>query len=184
MNSSGGIRASLAGRYASALFGLAREENEIDTVAANLDSLGAALTESDELQAMIASPALGRDDAKRAVAAIAKAFSLHRLTANFLGVLAENGRLDQLGAAIAAFDTLVSDHKGLARADVVSARPLSDAQLEALKSKLSARVGRDVTLETSVDPELLGGLRVQLGSELIDATVRTKLNTLAQAMKG
>ena len=184
MNSSGGIRASLAGRYASALFGLAREENDIDTVAANLDSLSAALSESNDLEALIASPAMSRGDAVCATQAIAKAFKLHRLTANFLGVLAENGRLDQLGAAAAAFATLVADHKGEARAAVTSARPLSDAQLATLKTKLSARVGRDVTLDTSVDPDLLGGLKVKLGSELIDATVRTKLNTLAQAMKG
>ena len=184
MNSSGGIRASLAGRYASALFGLAREENEIDTVAANLDSLGAALSESNDLEVLIASPAMSRNDAARATQAIAKEFKLHRLTANFLGVLAENGRLDQLGAASEAFATLVADHKGEARAEVTSARALSADQLAALQKKLSARVGRDVTLDTSVDPDLLGGLKVQLGSELIDATVRTKLNTLALAMKG
>lgn len=184
MDNSGGIRASLAGRYASALFGLARDENQIDTVAANLDSLNAALGESDELRAMIASPALGRGDAVRAVGAIARQFKLDKLTANFLGVLADNGRLDQLGAAATAFAAMVEQHRGEARAEVVTAHPLSKAQLDALQKKLSARVGRDVTVDTSVDPEILGGIKVQMGSQLIDASVRTKLNTLAQAMKG
>ncbi|MBB3763350.1 F0F1 ATP synthase subunit delta [Sphingomicrobium lutaoense] len=184
MDNSGGIRASLAGRYASALFGLARDENQIDTVAANLDSLNAALGESEELRAIIASPALGRDDAVRAVKAIADQFKLDRLTANFLGVLAENGRLDQLSAAAKAFALLVADHRGEARAEVVSAHKLSKAQLDALQKKLSARVGRDVTVDATVDPDILGGIKVQMGSQLIDASVRTKLNTLAQAMKG
>lgn len=184
MTTSGGIRASLAGRYASALFDLAREENEIDTVAANLDSLGGALAESDELGDMLASPALSRDEAAKAVAAVAKKAKYHGLTANFLGVLAKAGRLDQLGAVIAAFATLTAEHKGIATATVASARPLTAAQLDALKTKLSARMGRDVTLDATVDPDLLGGLKVQLGSQLIDATVRTKLNTLAQKMAG
>lgn len=184
MDNSGGIRASLAGRYASALFDLARDENQIDTVAANLDSLGAALSESDELKALIASPALGNDDAVRAVKGIAREFKLDRLTSNFLGVLADNGRLDQLGAAVTAFGTLVAAHRGEAKASVTSAHPLSPDQLATLKDKLSARMGRDVAVETTVDPDILGGIKVQMGSQLIDASVRTKLNTLAQAMKG
>lgn len=184
MENSGGIRASLAGRYASALFGLAKDEKQIDTVSENLDSLDAALRESDDMREFISSPAIGRDEAIRTVRKMASEFKLDRLTANFLGVLADNGRLDQLAPAITAFQSLVADHRNVARAEVKSARPLTDEQRDALQAKLSKRAGRDVTLETSVDPDLLGGITVQMGSQLIDASVRTKLNTLAQAMKG
>lgn len=184
MENSAGIRASLAGRYATALFGLARDENQIDTVAANLDSLGAALSESAELKAFIASPIVSRSQAVAAVAKIAKSFKLDRLTGNFLGVLAENGRLDQLGAVATAFATLVADHRGEARAEVVTAHALSKNQAAALQKKLSARVGRNVAIDATVDPAVLGGIKVKLGSQLIDATVQTKLNTLALAMKG
>ncbi|WP_265571118.1 F0F1 ATP synthase subunit delta [Sphingomicrobium nitratireducens] len=184
MENSGGIRASLAGRYASALFGLARDENQIDTVAASLDSLRAALAESAELKAVATSPMIDRAAAVKAMGALAKEMKLDGLTANFLGVLADKGRLSQLGAALGAFDTLLAAHRGEAKAEVTSAHPLDDAQIEALRKKLSARVGRDVSVEPKVDPALLGGIRIQLGSQLIDASVQTKLNTLAQAMKG
>ncbi|WP_265529257.1 F0F1 ATP synthase subunit delta [Sphingomicrobium marinum] len=184
MSESGGIRASLAGRYASALFGLAKDENKVDTVAGDMESLGAAFAESDDLKTLAGDPSIGRADAARAVRAIADQSKFDRLTKNFLGVLAENGRLDQLEATLNAFAQLYADHKNVAHAQVTSARPLTDAQVATLKDKLSARASRTVSLDTQVDPELLGGIRIQMGSELIDASVKTKLNSLAQAMKG
>jgi F-type H+-transporting ATPase subunit delta len=106
------------------------------------------------------------------------------ITANFLGVLADNGRLGELKAMIKAFRSLAAKHRGETTAEVTSARPLDDDQVVKLKANLKARLGRDVAVEARVDPEILGGLIVRLGSQMIDSSIRTKLNTLANAMKG
>ncbi|MEO7749850.1 MAG: F0F1 ATP synthase subunit delta [Sphingomicrobium sp.] len=184
METSGGIRASLAGRYASALFDLARDKRSIDAVGRSLDALNEALGTSPEFGALVASPLVGRKQAREAFAALAPKLGLDPVTANFLGVLAANGRKSQLGNVIRAFKRLAADHRGEITADVVSARPLGDGQVAALKARLGARAGRDVTIDASVDPHILGGLVVKLGSQRIDSSIRTKLNRLAQAMKG
>lgn len=184
MENSSGIRASLAGRYATALFALATENKAIDKVEASLASLNKALNESDELKALISSPVLSRADAGTTIAAIAKKMKLDGLTANMLGVLAANRRLDQMPAVIRAFATLASAHRGEITAEVTSAHPLDDAQIDALKSQLKKRVGNDVSVSTSVDPSILGGLVVKIGSQMIDSSIKTRLNTLSQAMKG
>ncbi|WP_260508504.1 F0F1 ATP synthase subunit delta [Sphingomicrobium aestuariivivum] len=178
------MKASLAGRYATALFELARDRSEIDTVEASLSRVRAALDQAPDLNAMIESPAVSREDATRTMGKIADELKLDALSKNFLGVLAKAGRLTQLGAAIRVFDALVAAHKGEARATVTSARALTDAQAKTLETKLSQRAGRTVSLDTKVDPSLLGGVRIQLGSELIDASVETKLNSLAAKMAG
>ena len=188
MDNSGGIQgnitAGLAGRYASALFDLARESDAIDAVQKSLSTLRAALAESADLSALVASPVVSRSDAANAVAAVAKALKLDALTAKFLGVLAENRRLADLPGMIAAFDTFVAAHRGEVTAKVTSAHPLSADQLSALAANLKTRVGRDVQIAAHVDPAILGGLVVQLGSQLIDGSIRTRLNSFAQAMKG
>lgn len=184
MEISGGIRASLAGRYASALFDLARDQKQIEKVGASLDSLGRTLSDSSDFADLVASPLVSRDDAARAFAAVAAKLKLDPLTANFLGVLANNGRKDQLKPVIRAFGRLAADNRGETSAEVVTARALSDAQMKQLKQQLRARVGRDVAVEPSIDPEILGGIIVKLGSQQIDASIRTKLNRLASAMKG
>ena len=182
MDISGGMKASLAGRYASALFDLARDKGRLDHVKANLDQMKDAIQQSDDLARLIDSPAVSNDAAARTMASLSKAMKFDALTANFLGVMAGKGRLGQVPQAIKVFDALVAAHRGEARAEVVSARPLTKAQLKALSANLSARAGRDVTLETSVDPDLLGGVRIRMGSQLIDASVATKLNSLAMQM--
>mgnify|MGYP003390375141 FL=1 len=188
MENSGGIQgnitAGLAGRYAVALFDLARESNAIDAVAKSLSDLRAGLTESTDLSALIASPVVGRDDAANAMAAVAKAMKIDPLTAKFLGVLAENRRLADLPKMIDAFAAIVAAHRGEVTAKVTSAHPLSADQLKELTANLKTRVGRDVAVATTVDPAILGGLVVQLGSQLIDGSIRTRLNSFAQAMKG
>jgi len=181
---SSGIRASLAGRYATALFALADENNSIDAVQASLGTLSAALAESDDLRALTSSPVVSRDDAGRAIAATAEALGLDKLTTNVLGVLAANRRLDQIQAVIRAFSTLASDHRGEITAEVTSAHPLDDKQIEALKAQLKKRVGSDVSVSTAVDSSILGGLVVKIGSQMIDSSIKTRLNTLSQAMKG
>lgn len=188
MENSGGIQgnitAGLAGRYASALFDLARESNTIDTVQKSLATLKAGLADSADLANLIASPVVGRADAAKAIAAVAASLKLDSLSAKFLGVLAENRRLADLPGMIAAFDAIVADHRGEVTAKVTSAHPLTPEQVKALTANLKSRVGRDVTVATTVDPAILGGLVVQLGSQLIDGSIRTRLNSFAQAMKG
>ena len=184
MDISGGIQASLAGRYAIALFELAREEKKLEAVAADLAAVKQLLAESAELAALTTSPLIGREEAQRALAAASAAMSLDPITANFLGVLARNRRLAQLGNVIRAFNMLVARHRGEIKAEVVSAHPLDDGQVEAIRKNLRARMGGDIAVDPHVDPAILGGLVVQIGSQRIDGSIRTKLNALAQAMKG
>ncbi len=184
METSGGIRASLAGRYASALFDLARDERQIDTVSRSLETVKAALAESPDLKAVTTSPLVNRTEAAKAIAAAAGALGLDPLTTRFLGVLAKNGRLSQLDAVIRTFARLAAAHRGETTAEVTSAHPLNDDQLSALKAQLKARSGSDVAIDARVDPSILGGIVVRLGSRMIDGSIKTKLNNLALAMKG
>jgi len=184
VDNSGGIQASLAGRYATALFGLARDQKQLDAVGESLAALKRALAESDDLRALTTSPIVSRGDALAAMANVAAAMKLDPIASNFLGVLASNRRLAQLGAIIRAFNLLVAAHRGETTAEVTSAHPLDEAQVEAIKANLKTRVGRDVAVDLAVDPTILGGLVVKVGSQMIDGSIRTKLNTLAQAMKG
>jgi F-type H+-transporting ATPase subunit delta len=184
VETSGGIRASLAGRYASALFDLAREQRQIDAVGNSLDALGQALLDSKDFSELVDIPLVSRDDAGKAFAAIAPQLKLDPVTTNFLGVLARNGRKNQLRPVIRAYRRLAADHRGETTADVITARPLNDDQLAALKQQLRARAGRDVSIAATIDPDILGGIVVKLESQMIDASIRTKLNRLASAMKG
>ncbi|NCP11270.1 MAG: F0F1 ATP synthase subunit delta [Sphingomonadales bacterium] len=188
MENSGGmqanIQASLGGRYATALFDLANERGALDAVETSIAKLAAALDESADLRALIANPMVSRAQAGRALAAIAKTLTLDALTTNFLGVISGNRRLGDLPAMLRAFKALVAHYRGEVAAEVTSARPLDSAQVAALKAKLKARVGSDVTLSQKTDPDILGGLVVKIGSQMIDSSIRTRLNTLALAMKG
>jgi F-type H+-transporting ATPase subunit delta len=183
VETSGGIQASLAGRYASALFDLARDERQIEAVSSSLDLLAQALADSHDFCELVSSPLIDRAEARKAFAAVARELSLDPIAANFLGVLAKNGRKNQLQNVIRAFRRLAAEHRGEATAEVVTAHPLNDDQLAALKQQLRGRIGRDVAVETRTDPEILGGIVVKLGSQMIDASIRTKLNRLAEAMK-
>ena len=184
METSGGIRASLAGRYASALFDLARDERQIDAVGRSLDLLAQTLVDSRDFAELVSSPLVDRDEASKAFAAVGDQLGLDEITKNFLQVLARNGRKNQLTPVIRAFRRLSAEHRGETTAEVVTAHPLKDDQLAALKQQLRSRAGRDVTVETRIDPEILGGIVVKMGSQMIDASIRTKLNRLAEAMKG
>ena len=184
VENSGGIQASLAGRYATALFELARDERQLEAVGTSLASLKRALGESDELRELTTSPLVSRENALKAVAAVNGAMKLDPISANFLGVLAQNRRLGQLSNVIRSFNLLAARHRGETTAEVTSAHPLDDDQVAALKSNLKTRLGRDVAVDLSVDPAILGGLVVKVGSQMIDGSIRTKLNNLAHAMKG
>jgi F-type H+-transporting ATPase subunit delta len=184
---SGGASArahGLAGRYATALFELAADAKAIDRVEASLAALKTALAESAELKALTTSPLIGRDDAAAGIDAVARAMQLDPLTANLLGVLAKNRRLATLPAVIRAYNGLAAHHRGEITAEVTAAHALSAKQQNALKAKLKAGFKRDVALDLAVDPAILGGLVVKVGSRMIDSSIRTKLGALRQAMKG
>lgn len=183
MDISAGIQASLSGRYASALFDLASENGKVTAVEKDLGTLSSALGESAELRAATTNPQLSRSAQGQALAAVAKHLKLEVLTTNFIGVLAQNRRLGALPGIIAAFKAIAAAQRGEVSAKVTSAHPLSNEQLATLKDKLTARQGRTVMLSAEVDPDLLGGLVVTIGSQRIDASIRTRLNSLAQAMK-
>jgi F-type H+-transporting ATPase subunit delta len=166
------------------LFDLARDQRQIEAVGKSLDALNQALADSKDFRELIASPLVSREEAGKAFAALAPQLGLDPITTNFVGVLARNGRKGQLRNVIRAFRRLSAEHRGETTADVITARPLNDDQLAQLRQQLRARAGRDVTIDAEVDPSILGGIVVKLGSQQIDASIRTKLNRLAQAMKG
>ncbi|MBV8972521.1 MAG: F0F1 ATP synthase subunit delta [Sphingomonadaceae bacterium] len=184
METSGGIVAGLSGRYATALFDLARAQQAVDVVTRSLDTLRTALADSADLRTLTTSPMIDRAAAGTAVAAVAKSLQIDDLTAKFLGVLAHNRRLSALPAVIRDFARLNARSRGLVTAEVTSAHPLDAEQQAALKAKLRAGLGTDADLILHVDPEILGGLVVRVGSRMVDSSIRTKLNSLATAMKG
>jgi F-type H+-transporting ATPase subunit delta len=183
VETSAGIQASLAGRYASALFDLASEAGTVTAVESDLEKLEAGLAESPELKMLTTNPRVTRGQAEKALWGVAAIMGLSDLTQKFLGTLAQNRRLGQLPGIVRAFRAIAAAQRGEVSAEVTSAHALTDAQLADLKTKLTAREGRTVKLSTKVDPELLGGLVVTIGSKRIDGSIRTRLNSLSQAMK-
>jgi F-type H+-transporting ATPase subunit delta len=174
----------LAGRYAAALFALADDRDALDAVALDLHGLSDMIDESADLERLIRSPVLSRDEQGRAIAALAERAGFGPLTRQFLGVLAHKRRLFALPDMVKAYDAMLAEHKGEVGAEVISAVPLSATQLESVRRHLTAAVGQAVKLSTAVDPDLLGGLVVRLGSRMIDASIRTKLHQLELALKG
>jgi F-type H+-transporting ATPase subunit delta len=172
----------LAGRYATALFDLAREANAIDQVAESLGKMSKTLATVPDVQALISNPMISRELGAKAIAVMANQMGLDGLTTKFLGVLAANRRLGDSANIISSFGQLLAAHKGETAAEVTSAHALNDAQLSTLKAKLRASLGQDVTLITKVDPSILGGLVVKVGSKLIDSSLKTKLESLTIAM--
>lgn len=180
----------VSGRYAMALFDLAKAEKALDAVEADLDAIEALLGASDDLRRLIKSPLLGRDQQARAIdalladiAKVSSAGGISDLARRFVGVVALNGRLGHLEDVIADFRRLLAADRGEVTARVAAAHALTDAQITALKDKLKVLAGRDVNLETEVDDALIGGLVVQVGSRMIDSSLKTKLNNLQVAMK-
>ncbi|MEO0392986.1 MAG: F0F1 ATP synthase subunit delta [Pseudomonadota bacterium] len=171
-------------RYAAALFELADEAKATDAVEADLRALKDILGESDDLRVLAESPNMSRDDQANAMAAIMDKGKAHDITKKFIGVVAMNRRLFALAAIIDAFLADLAERRGEMTASVTSAVKLSDAQLKLLTDTLKKTFGAKVSINPTVDPSILGGLIVQVGSKLVDDSIRGKLQRLQLAMKG
>jgi F-type H+-transporting ATPase subunit delta len=173
----------VSGRYATALFELARDEKAIDAVKADLDRFDALLNESADLKRLIRSPVFTAEAQLKALNAVLQRAGISGIAANFLKVLTRNRRLFAVSDVIRAFRALVAKFKGEATADVTVAETLTDRNLDALKTALKSVTGKDVALNVKVDPSIIGGLVVKLGSRMVDSSLRTKLNSIKHAMK-
>lgn len=170
-------------RYANALFELALEANDLDATEADLKRFAALIDESADLQRMIRSPVFSADEQYRAISAVLEKAEIGGLVGNLVKVAAKNRRLFVLPDVITAFAQQLARHRGEVSAEVTSAEPLSDKHVAELKAALKASLGKDVALHTNVDPTLIGGLVVKVGSRMIDGSLRTKLNSLKLVMK-
>jgi F-type H+-transporting ATPase subunit delta len=172
-----------SGRYASAIFDLAQSSGTLDAVASEFETLGGVLKDSPELSDVISSPAYSREQQGSVMEAVASKAGVSDLTAKFVGLMAQKGRIALLPDAMKGFASLLADHRGEETAEVISAKPLSDMQREALAKNLKSSFGKDVKIDASVDPSLLGGLIVKVGSKMVDASLKSKLERLELAMK-
>ncbi len=174
----------VAGRYARALFELALDAKSVDAVKADIEKFAAMMAESADLNRMVRSPVFGAEERSRALAAVLAKAEIGGLASNFLMFVTANRRLFSIGAIIRDFRKLVARWKGEVTAEVTAAEKLSDAHLEAIKSALKSITGeKSVDLRVKIDPAIIGGLTVKLGSRMVDSSLRTKLNAIKHAMK-
>lgn len=174
----------LAVRYATALYALAEDNKVIDRVADDLSALQSMLDDSEELRRFIASPVVSRDDHLGGITALADRAELCDETRRFLGLVAQKRRLFALPGMIRAFQRQLARRRGETAADVISARPLNERQMADVAARLRQVVGNDVTVNASVDPDLLGGMVIRVGSRMVDNSLRSKLQRLSLSMKG
>ena len=178
------IISGMAGRYGNALFELARDEKVVDAVKADLDRFDAMIAGSADLNRLVRSPVFGVDEQLRSLAAILNKAGIKGLAANFLRVITTNRRLFAVRDMIRAFRALVAHHKGEVVAEVTVAEKLNDKNLDALKSALkSVTGGKDIDFDVKIEPAIIGGLIVKVGSRMVDSSLRTKLNAIKIAMK-
>ena len=175
-------RSEIAERYASAFFELAQDEGKLAEAEADLDALSSAYGESEDLRRLIQSPAFGAEDKEAGLKALLDG-KAQALTINFVRLIALKGRLSLIQSIISRFKEIAADARGEVAAEVVSAHPLSDEQVNDLKAQIRASVGKDVALDTRTDPDLLGGLIVKIGSRMIDSSLKTKLARLRARLK-
>ena len=174
----------LAGRYATALFELADEQNALDQVADDLRALSELIDENDDLNRMVRSPVISRSEQGAAMDAILAQAGASDLTRKFIGLTSANRRLFALMDIIKGYLLILAGRRGELTADVTSAQPLNDKQTQDLLDVLKRAVGGNVSLNTTVDPDLLGGLVVKIGSRMVDSSLSTKLQQLRLAMRG
>lgn len=173
----------VAGRYATALFELGAENSALEQIEADLNRFGEAMDASEDLLRLVKSPMFSAEEQARALEAILEELKIEGLTRNFLLLVAKNRRLFATRDMIGAFRALLAAHRGEMSATVTAASALNDTQITALKQALKAALGKDVMLDQRVDPSLIGGLTVKVGSRMIDTSLRTKLTRLQHAMK-
>ncbi|MFK7943381.1 MAG: F0F1 ATP synthase subunit delta [Paracoccaceae bacterium] len=183
MTAASSLTAGAAGRYATALFELAREAGSLDQTETDLDALQAALEDSPDLMDLLKNPIYKRAQQGDAMAAVGAKMGLSQLVQNVIGLMASKRRLFAVPALISVFKSLMADHRGEVTADVTSAHALSDAQANALVEQIKTAIGREVKLNVTVDPAIIGGLIVKVGSRMIDSSIRSKLAGLQNAMK-
>jgi F-type H+-transporting ATPase subunit delta len=174
----------LAGRYANAVFELAQDQRAVDAVSTDLASLRKALESSPDLARLVRSPVFSAEDQAKALKAILGAMNAHPLSTKFVLLLAQKRRLFALTQIMAAYEHLVAKSRGETEAEVTAARHLKDDEIAELKSVLKAKLGKEPRLHSRIDPTLLGGLVIKVGSRMIDSSLRTKLDSLRAAMKG
>lgn len=174
----------VAGRYATAVFELAQEEKVVDAVARDFSDLAEMIAQDADLERFVRAPIFSREEHRKGMDALLRRMEAQPLTVRFVLTLAQKRRLFALPEIIRAFDTLLANQRGEVDAEVTAARPLSDEQAAELKRVLKAKLGRDPRLQTKIDPSLLGGLIVKVGSRMIDSSLRTKLEGLRLAMRG
>lgn len=177
------IISGMAGRYATALFELAQEEKSVDAVKGDLDRFLALLEGSDDLVRLVRSPVFTAGEQKKAIDAVLAKAKIGGLAAKFISIVAGNRRLFAVREMIAGFNRLVSKAKGETRAAVTVAEKLDDKHLATIKELLSGSTKKTVELDVKIDPSILGGLKVQIGSRMVDASLKTKLNSIRNAMK-
>jgi F-type H+-transporting ATPase subunit delta len=174
----------LAGRYASSVFELAEEEKSLDVVERDFTTLRSLIDQNADLKRLVKAPVFTREEQARAMSAVLEKISASKLTTQFILIMAQKRRLSVLTEVIRAFERLLARQRGEVPAQVTSARALSDAETTELKAMLKSKLGRNPRLEAKVDPTLLGGLVVKVGSRMIDSSLRTKLTNLRAAMRG
>ena len=177
------IVSGMAGRYAAALFDLAKSESAIDAVSQDLALVSDALAQSEDLRRLIKSPVFSAEDQTKAMGAVLDKLGVRGLTANFVRLVASNRRLFALDSMISGFRALVAADKGVTTAEVVVAEELTPARRDELAAALKDITGKTVDFDVKVDPKILGGLIVRLGSRMVDASLKTKLNSIKLAMK-
>jgi F-type H+-transporting ATPase subunit delta len=177
------IISGMAGRYANALFELALEQKSIDPVRADLDRFDALIASSPDLDRLVRSPVFTAEEQAKALSAVLNKAEIGGLAAKFLKLVASNRRLFAARDMVRAFRALVATHKGEATAQVTVAEKLGDKHLDALKGALKGVTGKDVDLDVKIDPAIIGGLIVKLGSRMVDTSLKTKLNSIKHAMK-
>lgn len=182
MASSSPIVSGIAGRYASALFELAREAKALDQVSAALDRFTAMLDESGDLDRVVRNPVFTAEEQVSALTAVLAKAGVSGLAANFLKLVASKRRLFAVRGMIAGYRALVAEEQGILSAEVTVAAPLSDANRSAVLQALESQAGKKIALTEKVDPAIIGGLVVKMGSRMIDASLKTKLNAMKIAM--
>jgi F-type H+-transporting ATPase subunit delta len=173
----------MAGRYANALFDLARETNAIDAVLSDLGRFDTLVAENPDLNRLVKSPVFSAAEQLQALAAVLDKAGIGGLTAKFLKLITANRRLFAVRDMVRAYRKLVAEHKGEATAEITVAEQLRDEHLAALRAALKSVSGKDVDLDIKVDASIIGGLVVKLGSRMVDTSLRTKLNAIKHAMK-